>query len=283
MLFGITHAYAANELDETAVHNWIVALRAQMVAAGAAVFQDEPPNPGGEQWLYAGRAGLSVSPAHPIDDSPCWQIHESYGYASLLACTCPQDLPNEANNSFGNTGIEPAFQPTTLLAAGDPVQGWWWHMQVDMSNPAAPAIDTLFSIVNARRYPADMYQGIAARFGSVHIASAIEAPALSAAYRIKSATGLAEAPATYYITGPAGRHPLIRHATSPTARHISPIYMTPADATEYTPAIMGELDSIMMATNGYTWGEQALPGWKVFGSANQGYLALRAPDTFATV
>lgn len=282
MLFGITHTYAADELTATAVHDWIAALRAQMVAAGAAVFQNEPDGIGDAQWLYGGRAGLSVSASHPIDDSPCWQIYEDNGSVTLRCNTCPQTNPDEANNTCTPTSVTlDTSSPTTLYAAGDPAQGWWWHLAADMSTPAAPSVMMFFAIVNARRYPADTRQGIGARFGSIY-SSYASSPELQMPYR--EAYGLPTVqPALHDITGPAGRHPLTRHAASPLGKCISPIFPTPPSGGNYSPAILGELDSVMMATDGYTWGELAQPGWRVFGDNNLGNLALRAPDTFTTV
>ena len=271
---GFTRDYAAGDFDTVALIAMLATLKGFFEAAGFVVILDQAD---AFEVLPAGHAAGTIS-----DDIPHWRIEQgggSYPYLRARAIWGVNDDDIDSRSSHGvyllNADTDPEWAADRAITfAADGSAGWWWLVSKQW-NAAHPEYGNWFEssamASRTRRYAADGYVGLVARYG-IHDGGDWRTPyAIDATGNIKSA-----AVGTFW-SPLAGMQ---RHAESPLPRLVAPLFCE----INNSPGahLQGEIEHIMKLTSGYAWGEAPLPGWWAF-TNDYAPLALPAPASFTAL
>jgi len=272
-MFGITKNYAASGLDATALAAFLAKFKLRLEWDGARILKNDADD---FHW-----AAAFAQMGDQTDDTPCWGFSGSAATAvSAFAYTGRNDgSVVEKTETFAI--MMPTTVVTNVYAAADTRLGWWWMAAL---NEEAGFVLTLAAGVSSRRYPADTHTGLVARYGIVNLCYGPPWPCMAVPYAANASTAERGTNAKLTVFSPLGYRSAKRPAGSTLPRMVAPIYPATGhsydDYTVHAPAVMGELDAMMLATDGYAWAEVAQPGWRVFGDTTTGYFALRSPNIF---
>ena len=266
-MFGMSKTYAEEEFDEDAIANFVDLFKMHLMDGDVMWQWDDADE---FRWGPAG----AVS-GQRTDDTPFWRISGT-DFSALAYTGMPDTTVDEQTSTIAF--ISPQDNPVSLYAAASFREGWWW---IAARTTTSHALVTLIVGATSRRYPADQAEGLVARFGLINASDGLH---FQVPYAVRQDSGVRIGDAYLSLYSPLGLRRTDRHVDSSLPRMIAPLFPCAGysieDSTVYTAACMGELDAVMMATEGYDWGEEAAPGWRVFGHADFGFLALRSPAEF---
>jgi hypothetical protein len=266
-MFGLSKTYADGTFDADAIAAFIDVFKLRLSDAGVMWQWDDADE---YRWGPAG----AVSGAQ-VDDTPFWRIsgtdYQPYAYIGT-----PDYVVDEQTNH--NAFVSPQTEGVELYAAASFRAGWWW---IAARTTTSHALVTLIVGATSRRYSADQVEGLVARFGLINAPDGLH---FQVPYAVRQDNGVRIGDAYLSLYSPLGLRRADRHDGSPLPRMIAPLFPASGfsieDKSTYTAVCMGELDAVMMATDGYAWAEEAAPGWRVFGHADFAFLALRSPADF---
>jgi hypothetical protein len=223
-------------------------------------------------------------PGRDTDDTPFYRFENDQLGSGLIV----QAYVGETGGAMGTRatgGFEPALRPgvrDTVHFACSAGEGWWWLAAQDSATPGSGRITAGCGF---RRAAPDMTVGLCPRFGL------LTGESDGLAFHLPYATdidGIVATGARLWAASPMGAGAAIRPSGSPLPKGIAPIYPTATNGLSgmaVAPVIFGDADCAMMATDGFAWGEEAAPGWRVFGRTDTTpkycrYVALRSPAAF---
>ena len=269
-MFGLSKTYAAGTFDEDAIAAFVNLFKMHLTDAGVMWQWDDTDE---FRWGPAG----AVS-GQRTDDTPFWRISGT-DFSALAYTGMPDTTVDEQTSTIAF--ISPQDNPVSLYAAASFREGWWW---IAAKDTVSDALVTLIVGASSRRYAYDQVDGLVARYGLINATEGPSWPRFRVPYATDQIDGVRVYDATLTLYSPLGLRRADRHAGSLLPRMIAPLFPITGfsfeDYTAYTAACMGELDAAMMATEGYSWAEEAAPGWRVFGHSDYGFLALRSPAEF---
>ncbi len=229
-----------------------------------------------------------ATPDDANDDLPHWAFtltpqgsqtvitaHSVFG-AYLNA---PSALSHDTRVAAG--GTTPASLPefTLWFAADGGTGGWWCHINVaDANSPTGHSFAFACAGVTSRRYPADLHQGLSARYGlrTMH-------GDWYPVYARDESGAIVTGPwtASWSPLGMSWAYNSKRHPGSALPKLAVPQF--PARDGGITACLYGEYNEIMSLSNGFTLEERVLPGWMALvGNDNNQPYAVPAPDVFTT-
>lgn len=185
---------------------------------------------------------------------------------------------NAGGNVVHSNNLDDHTKDTTVWFAADGAAGWWWLVGVcdDAASPSGKYIYFANAGVTTRRYPADQYSGLCARYG-IWNKGGNWYPAYA-----KNADGTPNAAPTTNTWSPFGEgwsNNGQRHPGSPLPRMAVPQF--PNRDGSITACVFGEFNEIMILTDGYAIGEEVVPGWIAFvGNQQDQPFAVPAPASF---
>lgn len=270
---GFTKEYAAGEFDSAALIALLATLKGFIEAAGFVIIHQ---NDFAFEVLPAGHAAGTIS-----DDIPHWRIEQDgTGYniqARAIWGVNDDDIDSRSSHRVYllNSDTDPqwaSYRAVTFAADGS--AGWWWLIskQWDALHPEYGHWFESSAIASrTRRYAADGYVGLVARYG-IHDGGDWRTP-----YAIDATGNIKTAAVGTFWSPLAGMQ---RHAESPLPRLVAPLFCEINNAPG--AHLQGEIEHIMKLTSGYAWGEAPLPGWWAF-TNDYAPLALPAPASFTAL
>jgi hypothetical protein len=168
--------------------------------------------------------------------------------------------------------------PVKLWFACDGTQGWWWLHGLKYPDDTMGGFFVNVGGMSSRRYAADTYQGICARYGLYAECGEYWSPPYTRDWDwlIDTAVDMN----TWSPLGHGWDNNQTKHASNPLPKLVVPVF--PLRDGFSDACILGELDAVMVATTDYAHEEVPFPGWIVlyYSAAVRRSIALRAPDTF---
>jgi hypothetical protein len=231
------------------------------------------------------------------DDTPHWTLYLN-GTTEIRAAALHGLAWDDAGVRTGSPATAIAASPQfwdpvdeawydsrlQIWAAADAREGWFWIVsmvwEADDSQEVYDVYQAVTAGTKARRLAADLTGDNMARYG-LFTAAGTYLPA----YARDNAGALAVPSLGWWSPLCANGNGVKRRAASGLAQLVAPCYplvATPA----LTASLSGELESVMIATDGYAQHGDAIPGWRTYRadiSPQKAPLALPAPATFATV
>jgi len=273
---GFKKVYAPGEFGLAAMPGIFALLKAGFIDAGFTVQIDTATA------FDVIPTGVPVGAAD--DDTPHWALrYDDQGtFAALYARavhganTLDQlALSNDLwlIDSYAVFNIPQEF---TLWFAADGREGWWWlHGAIaDPGSPSGLAFRVGLTATKSRRYAADRYTGLCARYGLRDVWGSFYVP-------YGCDPGGTRNPQSMQTWSPLGSGSPVgkRHPGSALPRMAVPVF--PAPGSGITACVMGELDHVLALTNGYANLEDVVPGWLAFvgNDWDQPY-AVPAPASF---
>lgn len=250
-----------------------------------------------------------TTPGNDPDDTPYTKmvlvtdVQNSYSqiHAQVYVAQADGVMGADATVAYDKESYDsPSYHLSTFDSsvhfACNPLEGWWWiaaHKGTPENGGGHITVCTPFT-----RVAADMTQGVHSRFGLIQGFANYKDIRVKLPYTTSRLNGKWSGTIknnNTYLASPYGIGGATRQAGSSLPRGIAPVYPVAAAFENGTwnptmaAAVFGDARCAMMATDGYTWGEEAAPGWRVFGKTytedppttiyNQ-YMALRSPATF---
>lgn len=276
---GFKKTFAAGTFDKAAVQALFLHLKTYVASAGFNVLLDTAS---GIDFI---RMGSPAGTAN--DDVPHWafsfndlrgeiKAYPVYGndYLDVNAYAPGRAIVNSA--LAGNPSPE-----ITFWFAADGAAGWWWlHAnQVDANSTTGVSMRFASAGVTSRRYPSDTHQGLCARYG-IRDYYGDWYPAYA-----RDGTGAINASPWSGGWSPFGEVWIFngkRHAGSPLPKMAVPQF--PNRGGGITACILGELNEILILTDGYAQEEVVVPGWvAMIGNDDLQHYAVPAPDSFTVL
>lgn len=277
---GFKKTFAAGSFDASAIASLFILLRNLISQAGFKINTDT------DTTLDFSRADAQSGEA--CDDLPHWAftLTQTSSHTTLTAHSVFGDHVN-AEGALSHSsvlaagGTTPVSLPEfTLWFAADGGGGWWWcHINMaDANSSTGESFAFVCAGVTSRRYPADLHQGLCARYGlrTLH-------GDWYPVYGHDENGTLVTGPwtASWSPFGMSWANNSIRHAGSSLPKMAVPQF--PARDGGITACLFGEYNEIMVLTNGYANEERVLPGWMALvGNDNNQPYAVPAPEIFAT-
>lgn len=272
---GFRKVYAPSAISAASFTEMFALLKAAFVEAGFTVLTDTATV------FEVIPLGVPVGTAD--DETPHWSLRLNAQGSSASLYASPvhgtdlntQAISNEVwlLDTWSLGSPSPEF---TLWFAADGREGWWW-LHGSAADPASPS-GLVFRVgataTRSRRYPSDRYPNLCARYGlrdmwgSFYVPYAIEPGGLRNPQSMPSWSPLGAGT-------PVGR----RHPGSPLPKMAVPVFPSPGGWL--TALIMGELEHVLILTDGYANLDEVVPGWIAFvgGEWDQPY-AVPAPPSF---
>ncbi len=275
---GFKKTYTAGAFDLAAAQEIFAAIKSALIASGFAVLLET------EAMIDVLRLG--ADPARPDDDTPHWafrllvegsigEIRATPVYGSNVLDPAALSLERMIVNTT-YPGIP--SREVNLWFAADGAAGWWWLHSTVADDETTAGVSVLFPYagVTTRRYPADMHQGLCARYG-LRSGWGDWFPA----YARDETGGIVSSPRTntWSPFGEGNSCHGNRHSGSPLARLAVPQF--PNRDEGITACVLGEFNEILVLTDGYAMEEALLPGWVALtGSEWDQHYAAPAPAQF---
>lgn len=235
------------------------------------------------------------------DDTPHWTIYQTgtdqihaaalYGLAwddagvrtgqpSVIVDT-PVQYYNQIDEVWEDSAI-------TFHAAADGREGWFWiaSRDADWDALAEDTFDSYHTVVvgtRVNRLTADMTAGLAARYG-LFDNGGIFAPPYVKDYTGAVLTGGTAASLGWWSPLTSNGNGVKRHSGSPLAQMAVPVYPELGN-NALSPALFGQMQDVLVCTDGYTHLGTAIPGWRTYNSYfhTDCPFALRDPGSFTSV
>lgn len=255
---GFKQVFPAGAFDKAAVPILFGHLKSALIDAGFNVLRESSED------IDVIRLGAAAGTAD--DDTPHWafSVAKTDTYATLTAYPVfGADYLDPGAYARGTIVISSAWLGTpppelTVWFAADGAAGWWWLFGAspDPNSPTGLARRFGYAGVTSRRYPADMHQGLCARYGlwgangDWHPAYAKDE---TGAINTRPWTG------TWSPFGEGWTNNGLRHPGSPLPKMAVPQF--PNRDGNITACLLGEFNEILILTDGYASEEEALPGW----------------------
>lgn len=275
---GFKKTWPEGTFDNNAVRTLFIHMNTYVKNAGFNVLIDDPYN------IDFIRMGAPAGTAD--DDIQHWALSfsDQDPYGVIRAHSVYGNDYIDANayvNSYTIVHSSWAGNPTpeiTVWFAADGVAGWWWMHVNKVDTNSATGVSMLFTAAGttSRRYPSDMHKGVCARYG-VRTALGDWNPAYA-----KDENGeinIQPWAGTWSPFGEGWSFNGKRHAGSPMPKMAVPQF--PNRDGGISACILGELNEILILTDGYAQEEVVAPGWiAMIGDEWQQPYAVPAPDSF---
>ncbi|MFO1369829.1 MAG: hypothetical protein U1F46_12600 [Marinagarivorans sp.] len=275
---GIKKTFAAGNFGDGAILDWFNQMKSTLLNAGFVLRLETADT------FDVIQAGAAAGPAR--DDVAHWAFrYENQGAdGAILVYTVfgnHIEDPGAITRSHyivhsGFVGT-PAPEVTLWFAADGATGGWWIHgLQPDASSSTGVTHRIAFAGTTARRYAADTFEGLCARYG-VWDPTGSWKPAY--ARNFDGSLNVFASTMTWSPFGEGWAYSGRRHPGSPLPKMAVPMF--PSRANGVTACILGELNDIMVLTNGYASEETVMPGWiAMIGDDFAQPYAVPAPDAF---
>lgn len=275
---GFKKSYAAGNFDNAAIQALHGHIKTYLINAGFNVIIDAA------NAIDVVRMGFPAGTAN--DDVPHWAfVYENQAPYGALIGYSVYGHDYLASDAYANlimlvhTGWLPnPSPPIDLWFAADGVEGWWWlhGIQADPSSATGVSMSFATAGTTSRRYPADTHQGLCARYAIWDNWGDWQPP-----YSLDENGNLNTRPwsGTWSLFGQGWTFNAERHSGSPLPRMAVPQF--PNKDRGITACILGEINEILVLTNGYTQEEIVVPGWiAMTGSDTDQPYAVPAPAQF---
>lgn len=281
---GFKKTYAQGEFDKAAVGILFGHIKNTLIGAGFQVILNTSD--------AIDVMPMGADPAIANDDTPHWAfVHADLGTtASISAIPVfgANYLDKDARASNARIIIDPQWRwndpnaEITFWFAADGAAGWWWLHAIspDATRQNGQTASFARAGVTTRRYPADQYQGISARYG-------LWEPwgYFMPAYAVSDDGTLNSSPwtLTWSPFGMVNSFVARRHPGSPLPRMAVPAFPDKQN-NDVAACIYGEFNEILILTDGYAQEEQVVPGWiAMTGNEEEQPYAVPAPDSFTVL
>lgn len=271
---GFKKTWAAGTFDKAAVQALFAHLKTYVTNAGFNVLLDTSV---GIDFIRMG------SPAGTADDDiPHWAFsfqdqdpngeivaYPVYGnnyldagaYSASVICV---------NSSLISAG------EVSLWFAADGAAGWWW-MHVIVNDGNTVLVPFGCAGTTSRRYPSDMNNGLCARYGVRDVFGSWYLPF---AKLVDGTISAGQQTDTWSPLGIGSAFTGKRHTGSSLPRMAVPVFPSRISGSS-TACILGELNEILMLTDGYAQEEVVVPGWIAMTGGNSDIpYAVPAPESF---
>jgi len=218
------------------------------------------------------------------DDTPFYKITTDYGFGLKAQAYVAESAGAIGSKATASAVIVGTLHNSVQFACSQ-TEGWWWMV----AKNAANSENQIYVGTPFCRVAADMTTGIHPRFGLLMLSVPGIYAKLPYITLIDGTIDdrLADNDWNIVVASPYGINSATRHQGSTLPRGIAPIYPVGLEYPRMAAAVFGDSPCAMMATDGYAWGEEAAPGWRVFGylaaagyEHNSHYMALRSPAVF---
>lgn len=279
---GFKKTFAQGTFDKAGVQTLFGHIRDTLIAAGFQIILDT------EDAIDV--MPMGANPAVANDDVPHWAIlYQDVGYTAHIGAVPvfgANHLDKDALANNGITILDPGWRgpnqeaEITFWFAADGVAGWWWLHAIspDANSSNGQTANFACAGITTRRYPADQYQGLSTRYG-------LWDPwgSFYPAYAVNTDGTLNHSPwtGTWSPFGEGWSFNAKRHPGSPLPRMAVPQF---PNRDGNGACIYGELNEILVITDGYAQEEQVLPGWVAMtGDDDDQPYAVLAPDSFTVL
>lgn len=278
MITGFTKTKSSGTFDQTEIDAIFAEIKTRLSAFNV---QESTPT--------VVRFGPSGStPGQDTDDTPFYRCENSATDGVVV-----QAYVGVTGGAMGTQAtVYNSFEPVlktgvrnTVHFACSPSEGWWWIAADDSSSSSS---GRFIAGCGFSRVAHDMTTGLQPRFGL--LMGDYDGILVRLPYATIYDGSVATSPSDIkiYAASPMGVGRATRHTGSQLPKGIAPMYPATSKisgVTPLSPAIFGDADCAMMATDGFSWGEEAAPGWRVFARTglqpeDNYYVALRSPATF---
>lgn len=177
----------------------------------------------------------------------------------------------------------------TFHAAADGRDGWFWiasmQTQWDPDNEIdEPGYHKVIIGTRSARLSADMTSGLAARYGIFDVSGGFFLPPyMKSRLNTVLTNGTAVSPGWWSPLTSNGNG-FVRHTGSPLGQMVVPCYPEIGN-NQISPCLFGQIEDVMIATDGYAHLGTTIPGWITYRSLLYWDVpvALRSPGTFTPV
>lgn len=250
---------------------WVIGdIRAAIASAGFTVLP-EPTDPDMIDFMQAGSTG-----ADQTDDTPHWCLMMNPGvclayavhgpsYDSATRKTYPVAVSWGEQTYYDEVAEDTVVSPVELYFSCDGAAGTWWMAIMARGMTGAPELAVKNKLVGvvagarSRRYPADMGQGVVARYGLVSNNGGDfmfpYAKTGDGSSETNSASGKLWSP----LGSPWSSTNFTRYEDQPMAPVFAPAFAF-ISASGAPPAYLGELEGIFLATDGFSHESEPAPG-----------------------
>lgn len=219
------------------------------------------------------------------DDVPHWafRYQDSGSQGTIYAHTVFGNHYLDAgaythSNAIVHSGWVNPANALTVWFCVDGVAGWWWlhATRTESNSSTGMAMSFAYAGTTSRRYPSDTHQGLCARYG-IWDAWSDWSPAYA-----KTTSGTINTNPWMTTWSPFGEGSEFngkRHTGSPLPRMAVPQF--PSRNGDISACVLGELNEILILTDGYAAEEIVVPGWvAMIGDDNDQPYAVPAPASF---
>lgn len=256
---GFKKTFATGTFDKAGVQALFGHIKNTLVASGFQIILDTPDG--------IDVMPIGANPAVPNDDTPHWALNlqdaDTTAYIRGIPVFGANYLDGGALADNGFIIVNPNWRwqdqnaEITFWFAADGVAGWWWLHAIspDVNSSNGQTMSFSCAAVTTRRYPADQHQGLSTRYGlwdpwgDFYPAYAMETDGTQNRWPW---TG------TWSPFGEGWDFNGKRHPGSPLPKMAVPQF---PNRDGGAVCIYGEINEILILTDGYAQEEHVVPGW----------------------